>query len=155
MSRMDRLDGLLVNRSEFRNRGAHSREASREPRVSLNEHPNRGRTYGSTIGRGKSSSSTTGSHRSRIPTNIRAGSIGIRPTSNQRPTREAPASGRGESANCNPLNQGRAHSCDSDRREVLEPQTSDMDDQSRYSRDATAIPEQFLGDFSHKVVQDP
>ena len=42
---IDTLDDLLGNRSESRYRGAHSREASREPRVSFNEHPNRGGTY--------------------------------------------------------------------------------------------------------------
>ena len=46
---MVRLDGLLGNRSGSSNRGAHSREANREIRV--NEHPNRGRTYGSTRGK--------------------------------------------------------------------------------------------------------
>ena len=40
---IERLDGLLANRSGTRNRGSHSREASREPRVSFNEHPKRGR----------------------------------------------------------------------------------------------------------------
>ena len=49
---MDRLDGLLGNKSGSRNRGAHSREASRELIVNFNEHPNRERTYGSTRGRG-------------------------------------------------------------------------------------------------------
>ena len=47
---MDRQDGLLGNRSSSRNRGAHSSEASREPRVKFSAHPNRGRTHGSTRG---------------------------------------------------------------------------------------------------------
>ena len=57
---MERLDGLLANRSGIRNRGSHSREASREPRVNFNERPKRGRTYRSTKRRGNSSSNDTG-----------------------------------------------------------------------------------------------
>ena len=56
---MDRLDGLLGNKSSSRNRRVHSGEANREPRVNFNDHPNKGRTHGSTRGRGKSSSNST------------------------------------------------------------------------------------------------
>ena len=63
---MDRLYGPLGNRSGSSNRITHSREASREPRVIFNEHPNRGRTYGSTRGRGNSSSNATGNNRPRV-----------------------------------------------------------------------------------------
>ena len=56
---LDRLDCLLGNRRKSRNRNAHSREASRERRVNFKEHPNRGKSYGSTRGRGNSSSNTT------------------------------------------------------------------------------------------------
>ena len=51
---MDRLDALLGNRSGSGNRGAHSREANREPRVNFNEHPMGGKTYGFTKERCKS-----------------------------------------------------------------------------------------------------
>ena len=56
---MDRLEGLLGNKSGSRNRGAHSRESSREPRGNFHEHPNRGRTFGCTRGRGKPSGNAT------------------------------------------------------------------------------------------------
>ena len=62
---MDRLDGLLGNKSGSRKRGAYSREASREPRVNANEHPNRGWTYGSTRERVNSFSNATGNSRPR------------------------------------------------------------------------------------------
>ena len=78
-------------------RGAHSRESSREPIVNFNEQPNRKRTYGSTRKMGSSYSNATGSQWSRNPTNNREGSIGRRPISNARPTREAHATGRGGS----------------------------------------------------------
>ena len=68
---MDRLEALLENRSGSRNRGAHSREASREPRVNFSEQSNRGRTYGYTRGRSNSSKGVTGSNRYRNPTNIK------------------------------------------------------------------------------------
>ena len=65
---MNRLDGLLGNRSGSRNRGTHSGEASRDPRVNFNENPNRGRTNGSIRGRGNSSSKATWNNRPRTPT---------------------------------------------------------------------------------------
>ena len=81
---LDRLNGLLRNKSGSRNRGAHSREASKEPRVNFNEHPNRERTYEYARGRGNSSSKATGSHWPKIPTNDRGGSIGSEPISIER-----------------------------------------------------------------------
>ena len=54
---MDRLEGLLGNRSGSRNREANSVEPNREPRVNFNEQPNRRRT--STRCRCSSSSYTT------------------------------------------------------------------------------------------------
>ena len=73
---MDKLDGLLGHRSVSRNRGAYSGEANKEPRVNFNEHPNRGRTYGSTRGKGSSSSN----NRPMGPTNTRGSFTGSRPT---------------------------------------------------------------------------
>ena len=81
---MDRLEGLLGNRSELRSRQATSGEPNREPRVNFNEQANKRRTYGPTRGRGSSSSYATGDNRPRGP-NIRGGSTGNRPTSNERP----------------------------------------------------------------------
>ena len=56
---MDTLDGLLENTSGSGNGEANSGEPNREPRVNFNEQPNRRRTYGSTRGRGSSSSYAT------------------------------------------------------------------------------------------------
>ena len=42
---MDRLDGLLGNRSGSRNREANSGEPDRETRVNFKEQPNRRRTH--------------------------------------------------------------------------------------------------------------
>ena len=58
---MDRLVGLLGNRSGSRNGETNSGEPSREPRMIFNEQPKRRRTYGSTRGRSSSSSYVTGS----------------------------------------------------------------------------------------------
>ena len=49
-----KLDSLMGNWSTSRKRGAHSREANREPRVNFNDRPNRGRTHGSIRGWGNS-----------------------------------------------------------------------------------------------------
>ena len=68
---MDKLDGLLGNRSGSGNSEAHSRKASREPRMNFKEHSNRGRTYGSVRGRGNPSSGVTGINGPRNPTNTR------------------------------------------------------------------------------------
>ena len=80
---MDRLDGLLENRSGSKNGETNSGEPSREPRVNFNEQPNRRTTYGSTRGRGSSSSYATWDNRPRGP-NIKGSSTGYRPISNDR-----------------------------------------------------------------------
>ena len=72
---MDRLDGLL---EEWGNKLG---EPGREPRVNFNEQPNRRTTYGSTRGRGSSTSYATGVKRTRGP-NIRGSSTSNSPTSN-------------------------------------------------------------------------
>ena len=95
---MDRLDGLLRNRSGSRSGEANSGEPNREPRVNFIEQPNRRRTYGSTRCRGSSSSYATGDNRPRV-SNIRGGSTDNRPTSNERPTQDANATGRYDSTN--------------------------------------------------------
>ena len=59
---MDRLDGLLGSRSGPREGEPHSGGPSREPKVTFNDHLRR-RTYGSTRGRGSSSSYTTRDYR--------------------------------------------------------------------------------------------
>ena len=130
---MHRLDGLLRNRSESRNRGAHSRGASREPRVNFIEHTNRGRTYGSTRRRGVSYGNVTDSNRQRNPTNIRGDSISSRPISNERPTRDAHVRRKGDSIKWNHSNQGRTQPRDSDKREFPDPQTTEMTYQAGYS----------------------
>ena len=56
---MDRLDVLLGNKSGSKNGEPNSGEPGRDPRVNFNEKPNRRRTYGSTRGRGSSSSYAT------------------------------------------------------------------------------------------------
>ena len=94
---MDRLEGLLGNRSESKSRQAISGEPNREPRVNFNEQANRRRTYGFTRGRGSSSSYATGNNRSRGP-NIRRGSTGNKATSSERPMQTANASGKSDSA---------------------------------------------------------
>ena len=104
----DRLDGLLGSRSGSKDGEQNSREPSREPRVNFNEQTNRRRTYGSTRGRGSSSSYATGDNRPRGP-NIRGSSTGNRQTSNERPTQDTHA------------NQGRSHPSDLDRKENPDP----------------------------------
>ena len=127
---MDSLDGLQWNRRGSRNRGTHSREASRELRVNFDENPNRGRSYGSTRGRGNSSSNATGNNRPRGQTNTRGGSIDSRPISSERLMRDANATGRSVSTNWNHSNQGRSQPSDSDRRKILEPKSTDNNDQA-------------------------
>ena len=90
---MDRYDGLLGSRSGSKNGESNSEEPSREPRVNFKEQPNRRMTYGSTRGRGSSSSYATGKNKTRGP-NIRGSSTGNRPTSNERPTQDTHATGR-------------------------------------------------------------
>ena len=79
---MDRLDGLLGSRSGSKIGELNSGEPRREPRVNFNEQQNRRRTYGSTRGRGSSSSYATKDIRTRGP-NIRGSSTGNRQTSNE------------------------------------------------------------------------
>ena len=57
---MDRLDGLLGSRIGSKNGEPNSGEPSLEPRVNFKEQTNRRRAYGSTRGRGSSSSYATG-----------------------------------------------------------------------------------------------
>ena len=135
---MDRLDGLLANRSGPKNGETNSGEPNREPRVNFNEQPNRRRTYGSTIGRGSLTSYATGDNRQRGP-NIRGSSTGNRPTSNERPTQDTHATGRWDSMNWNLANQGRSHPSDSNRRENPEPLSGGNDSQAGPSRDATSM----------------
>ena len=135
---MDRLDGLLGNRSGSKNGETNSGEPSREPRVNFNEQPNRRRTNGSTRGRGSSSSYATGDNRPRGP-NIRGSSTGKRPTSNERPTQDRLATGRCDFINWNQANQGRSHPSDSNRRENPEPLSGGNEAQAGHSRDATSI----------------
>ena len=97
---MDRLDGLIGNRSGSRNVEANSREPSTETRVNFNEQPNRRRTYGSTRGRENTSSYTSGDNRPRGQ-NFRGSLTGNRPTSHERPTQHDRATGRRDSSNGN------------------------------------------------------
>ena len=60
---MDRLDGLLGNKSGPREGEPNSGGPSREPRVNFNDQQNRRRTYGSTRGRGRSAGYATGDNR--------------------------------------------------------------------------------------------
>ena len=128
---MDRLDGLLGNKCGSWKKGANSTEARREPRVNFNEHPNRGRIH-----KRNSSSNAPEIKRPRTPTNIRRGSTGSRTISIERPMRNAKVTGRGDSTNWNPSNQGRAQPSDSDKRENPEPQKTDINDQAGKSREA-------------------
>ena len=135
---MDRLDGVLGSRSGSKNGEPNSGEPGREPRVNINEQPNRRRTYGSTRGRGSSSSYATGDNKERGP-NITESSTGNRPTSNERPTQDTYASGRCDSRNWSHANQGRSHSSYSNRRENPEPLSGGIDAQAGHSRDATSM----------------
>ena len=132
---MDRLEGLLGNRNESRSRQATLGEPNREPRVNFNEQANRRSTYGSTRVRGSSSSYATGDNRPRGK-NIRGGSNGNRPTSNERPMQNANATGRCDSTNWSHAGQGRNLHSDSNSPELL----SEGDDaQAGHSRDATSM----------------
>ena len=135
---MDRLDGLLSSRSGSKNGESNSGEPSREPRVNFNEQQNRRRTYGSTRGRGSSSSYVTGDNRTRGP-NIRGISTGNRQTSNKRPTQDTYATGRCDSRNRSHASQGRNNPSDSDRRVNPEPLSGGNDTQAGHSRDATSM----------------
>ena len=76
---MNRLDGLLGSKSGPKEGEQNSGGASREPKVNFNDHQKR-RTYGSTRGRGSSSSYATRENRTWVP-NSRASSTGNRQTS--------------------------------------------------------------------------
>ena len=73
---MDKLGELLGDSGGLKNRGANSGEPNRDPRVNFIEQTSRRKTYGSTRGRGSSSSYATGDNKQRGP-NIRKGSTGI------------------------------------------------------------------------------
>ena len=135
---MDRLDGLLGNRSGSKNGETNSEEPSREPRVNFNEQPSRRRTYGSTRGRGSSSSYATGDKRPRGP-NIRGSSTSNRPTSNERPTQDTNATGRHDSVNWGHAYKGRSHPSDLNGRENQEPISEGNDAQVGHSREATLM----------------
>ena len=144
---MDRLDGLLGNKSGPREGEPNSGGPSREPRVNFNDQQNRTRTYGSTRGRGSSAGYATGDNRTWGP-HLRGSSTGNRHTSNERPTQGAHATGRGDSRSRSHVSpglsrasQGRNNPCDSDRRDVpnTEPLSGGDDTQAGHSRDATAM----------------
>ena len=101
--------------------------------MNFNEHPNRGRTYVSTRGRGNSSSNGTWNNKPMGPTKTRENSTGRRSTSSERPIRDANVTGRGHSTSCNDSKHGRSQPSDLDRRE------KDNYDQAGHSRDAAAI----------------
>ena len=104
---MDKLDGLLGSRSGPREGEPNSGGPSREPKVNFNDHQRR-RTYGSTRGRGSSSSYARRDCRTWGP-NSRASSTGNRQTSNERPTQGTHATGRGDSSNRRHAIPGRSH----------------------------------------------
>ena len=117
---MDRLDGLVGSRSGSKNGESNSGEPSMEPRVNLNEQQNRRRTYGSTRGKGSSSSYATGDNRTRGP-NIRGSSTGNRQTSNERPTIDTHATGRCDSRNKSHASQGRNNPSNSEGGKIQSP----------------------------------
>ena len=65
--------------------------------------------------------------------------LGVPRTSEEALLADSHASGRSDSSNWNHTNQGRAQPSDSDRKNVKEPQKTDMDGQTRFSRDAKAM----------------
>ena len=135
---MDRLDGLLGNRSGSKNGETNSVEPCRKPRVNFNEQPNRRKTFGSARGRGLSSRYAIGDNRPRGP-NIRGSSTGNRPASNERSTQDTHATGRCDSMNWNQANQGRNYSRESNRRENPEPLSRGNDAQAGHSMGATSM----------------
>ena len=143
---MDRLDALLSSKSGPKEGEPNSGGPSREPRVNFNEHQKR-KTYGSTRGRGSSSSYATRGNGAWGP-NSRASSTGNRQTSNERPTLGTHATGRSDSVNRGHASPRRSHvgqagntQGDSDCRDAphTEPLTRCEDTQSGHSRDATAM----------------
>ena len=121
---VDRLDGLLGNKSGPREGEPNSGGPSSEPRANFNNQQNRRKTYGSTRGRGSSAGYTTRNNRTWGP-HFRGSSTGNRQTSNERPTQGTHATGRGDSRNrshaspgLSHASQGRNNPCDTDRRDV-------------------------------------
>ena len=107
----------------------------------------RRRIYGSTRGRGSSAGNATGDNRTWGP-NFRGKSTDNRQNSNERPTQGAHATGRGDSRNRSHVSpglsrasQGRNNPCDSDRRNIPNPEllSGGKDTQAGHSRDATAM----------------
>ena len=148
---MDRLDWLLGSRGGPKTGETNSEEPNREPRVNFNEQPNRRRTYGSTRGRGSSSSYATGDNRTRGP-NTRESSTGNRPTSNERPTQDAHATGRCDSMNWSHANDVRSHPSESNRRENPEPLSVGNDAQAGHSRATTFEPLNKKGFLKAKML---
>ena len=143
---MDRLDGLLGSNSGPKEGEPNSGGPSREPKVNFHDHQRR-RTYGSTRGRGSSSSYATRDKRTWGP-NSRASSTGNIQTSNERPTQGTYATGGGDSGNRRHASPGRSHldqrkntHGDSDCRDApnTEPLTRCDDTEAGHSRDATAM----------------
>ena len=143
---MDRLDGLLSNKSGPKEGEPNSGGPSREPRVNFNEHQKR-KTYGSTRGRGSSSGYATRGNGAWGP-NSRASATGNRQTSNERPTQGTRATGRSDSGNRGHASPRRSHvgqagntHGDSDCRDAphTKPLTRCEDTQAGHSRDATAM----------------
>ena len=164
---MDRLDGLLSNKSGPKEGEPNSGGPSREPKVNFNEHQKR-TTFGSTRGRGSSSGYATRDNRT-WGLNSRASSTGNRQTSNERLTQGTHATGRSDSGNRGYASPGRCHvgqagntHGDSDCRDAphSEPLTRCEDTQAGHSRDATAMatdfepPKQVFGDIPYKVIQN-
>ena len=133
---MDRLDELLSSKSGPKEGEPNSGGPSRKPRVNFNEHQKR-ETYGSTRGRGSSSSYATRGNGAWGP-NSRTNSTGNSQTSNERPTQGTHATGRSDSGNRGQA--GNTHG-DPDCRDApqTEPLTRCEDTQAGHSRDATAM----------------
>ena len=83
---MDRVDGLLGCRSGSKNGESNSGERSREPRVNINEQPNRRRIHGSTRGRGSLSSYATGDSRPKHQRKFNWQQTDLKPTTDARYT---------------------------------------------------------------------
>ena len=104
--------------------------------MNFNEHSDRGRSIASPKGRGNPSNNATGSHRPGNSTNIYMGSsIERRPASNDRPARFTHAGGRNDTSGWNHSNQGRAQTSDNCRMGIRDPQMTDTQNQTGYSRD--------------------
>ena len=97
--------------------------------------------------------SRTGSNRPMNPMNIRGGSIGSRPVSNEKPTQDEHANRTGDSSSWNHSNQGRQEWCSRDSNNRYEQSIGIF---TGYSGDGHSVrtSEQIHGNFSHKVVQE-